>query len=199
MINRIGATVCLVSVLTVASAGQTPQTPEKPGEGAWVNYDFKPGERPLFVEDFTRDEVGNFPRRLELKDGNMEVAEWKGGRYLRVTSWPGKFSIPLPEQLPERFTMEFDTTPPLHQNHLIVRFAEKAPHDVRFLTSGGNKIGQAGIFGGTHQANSPTSKPIEGLFQFRIMADGKYVKVYVNDQRVANVPNADLGRSKAIT
>src|SRR5688500_19868416 len=24
----------------------------KPGEGAWVNYDFKPGDQPIFVEDF---------------------------------------------------------------------------------------------------------------------------------------------------
>jgi outer membrane protein OmpA-like peptidoglycan-associated protein len=31
------------------------------------------------------------------------------------------------------------------------------------------------------------------------MADGKYVKVYVNETRVANIPNADLGRSNKIT
>jgi hypothetical protein len=31
------------------------------------------------------------------------------------------------------------------------------------------------------------------------MADGQYVKVYMNDTRVGNVPNADLGRSKSIT
>jgi outer membrane protein OmpA-like peptidoglycan-associated protein len=30
------------------------------------------------------------------------------------------------------------------------------------------------------------------------MADGKYVKVYINETRVANVPNADLGRSNQI-
>src|SRR3954464_559222 len=28
----------------------------KPGEGAWVNYDFKPGDRPLFVEDFAKEQ-----------------------------------------------------------------------------------------------------------------------------------------------
>ena len=37
------------------------------------------------------------------------------------------------------------------------------------------------------------------VYRGRIMADGKYVKVYMNDTRVANVPNADLGRSKQIT
>ena len=33
----------------------------KPGEGAWANYDFKPGDRALYVDDFTADEVGDFP------------------------------------------------------------------------------------------------------------------------------------------
>ena len=36
------------------------------------------------------------------------------------------------------------------------------------------------------------------FFHARIMADGKHVKVYVNEQRVANVPNANLGRSNKI-
>ena len=170
----------------------------KPGEGAWVNYDFKPGDRPLFVEDFTKEEVGNFPRRLEFKDGNMEVAEWKGGRYLRVSSWPGTFSITLPEDLPERFTLEFDTSPGYNSNWTIVRFAEKAPHDVRFRLFG--QKGNAGVFGGTHQANGMTPAPLTpGLYRARVMADGRYVKVYINDTRVANIPNAEIGRSKTIS
>ena len=188
---------------TAAAAPATPAAASgsnalKPGEGAWINYDFKPGERALFIEDFTKDEVGNFPRRLELVDGNMEVAEWNGGRYLRMTSWPGTFKIVLAEQLPERFTIEFDTTPPLHQNWMILRFGEKSPHDVRFRIVGGNK-GSGGVFGGTHQAGGTTPGALEGVFKARIMADGKYVKVYINETRIANVPNADLGRSKTIT
>ena len=184
------------SVAAAAPAGGAAAL--KPGEGAWVNYDFKPGDRPLFVDDFAKEEVGNFPRRLELIDGNMEVAEWNGGRYLRITSWPGTFKVVLPEQLPERFTIEFDATPPLHQNWMIVRFAEKAPHDVRFRIVGGNK-GSGGIFGGTHQAGGTTPAAIEGVFKARIMADGKYVKVYINETRIANVPNADIGRSQTIS
>jgi outer membrane protein OmpA-like peptidoglycan-associated protein len=170
----------------------------KPGEGAWLNYDFKPGDRVLFAEDFTKEEVGNFPRRLEFKDGNMEVAEWQGGRYLRVSSWPGKFDIVLPEQLPERFTMEFDVTPGYNANWTTVRFSEQGTHDVRFRKYGDK--GNGGVFGGSQQASGNTSTPLgEGLFKARIMADGKYVKVYVNDTRVGNVPNADLGRSKVIS
>ncbi len=172
---------------------------QKPGEGAWVNYDFVPGSRPLFVEDFTKDAVGDFPRRLELKEGNMEVAEWRGQRFLRVTSWPGAVAIKLAEELPERFTVEFDATPGYNSNWTIFRFAEKAADDVRFRLYGGK--GQGGVFGANHQSQGATSSALgeTDVYRGRIMADGKYVKVYLNDTRVANIPNADLGRSKQIT
>ena len=32
----------------------------------WANYDFVPGQRTLFYSDFTEDQVGNFPQRLEF-------------------------------------------------------------------------------------------------------------------------------------
>ncbi len=172
---------------------------QKPGEGAWVNYDFVPGSRPLFVEDFSKDAVGDFPRRLEFGDGNMEVAEWRGGRYLRVTSWPGKVAINLPETLPERFTLEFDATPGYNANWTIFRFSDDPADDVRFRIYGGK--GQGGVFGAKHQQQGATSGPIgeTEVYRGRIMADGKYVKVYMNETRVANIPNAELGRSRKIT
>ena len=173
--------------------------PGRVGEGVWVNYDFTPGTRPLFVEDFSRDNVGDFPRRLEFGDGNMEVAEWKGTRWLRITSTPGKFSIALPEQLPERFTIEFDATTSVSNIWMVLSFAEGAADDVRFRGMNGN--GQGGVFGDTHQTQGFTTEPIAmgEIYRGRIMADGRYVKVYMNDTRVANIPNADLGRSNKIS
>jgi outer membrane protein OmpA-like peptidoglycan-associated protein len=171
----------------------------KVGVGVWVNYDFVPGTRPLFVDDFSADNVGDFPRRLELVDGNMEVAQLTdGSRMLRVTSWPGKLAIPLPEVLPERFTIEFDATPAYNSNYVIFKFADNASDDVRFRWNGDR--GQGGVFGAKHQTLSTTSGTLkEGqAFRGRIMADGKYVKVYMNDSRIANVPNADIGRSNKI-
>lgn len=181
------------------AANATGSAAMKPGEGAWVNYDFKPGDRPLFVEDFSKEDVGNFPRRLEYTDGNMEVAEWNGGRYLRVSSWPAQFAIVLPEQLPERFTLEFDLTPGYNSNWTIVRFAKDATHDVRFRTYDGGK-GNGGVSGGTVQPTGMTPEPVgTAPHRARIMADGRYVKVYINETRVANVPNANIGRSNTIT
>jgi OmpA-OmpF porin, OOP family len=170
----------------------------RPGEGAWVNYDFVPGTRALYVDDFSKDNVGDFPRRLEFGDGNMEVAETKGARFLRVTSHAAKFSITLPEVLPERFTIEFDATPGYGSNWMILRFAEGAGDDVRLRTYSGKGMG--GLFGAKHQQQGTTPTEIHDgeLYRARIMADGRYVKVYMNDTRVANIPNAELGRSNKI-
>ena len=174
----------------------------KPGEGAWVNYDFVPGSRPIFVDDFSKDNVGDFPRRLELIDGNVEVAEWNGARFLRVTSWPAKFAINLPEQLPQQFTIEFDATPGYNSNNTIIRVANNPVNEVRFRKYSGK--GEAGVFrttnnGGVESYAQTKSALDDGqLYRGRIMADGKYVKVYVNDTRVGNAPNANLGRSNKI-
>ena len=192
---------CVVSVWLMITASRTAAQDQaaRIGEGVWVNYDFTPGTRPLFVEDFAADTVGDFARRLQFKEGNMEVAEWKGQRLLRVTSWPGSFEIALPETLPDRFTIEFDTTPGYNSNWTILRFADGAADDVRFRRYDGK--GQGGVFGANHQQQGSTSAEIEEgqIYRARIMADGKYVKVYINDTRVANIPNAELGRSKKIS
>jgi outer membrane protein OmpA-like peptidoglycan-associated protein len=164
------------------------------GKGEWANYDFRPGDKPLFVDDFAADEIGDFPRRLELKGGNMELVEWQGHRLLRASSYGG-FYIPLPETLPERFTIEFDFAgPDGWMQDVNMDGKEAATHSyVSFRPSGG------GIEGGPVKAASEPSHPLYNtLFPVRIMVDGKYAKVYMDDKRVANVPNAEIVRANKI-
>ena len=94
----------------------------KPGQGAWANYDFKPGDQILFFDDLTKDEVGDFPRRMEFSTGALEIVEWQGGRWLRANE-DSKFYIPLPDVRPERFTMEFDYYIP--QGEVWIYFSDK--------------------------------------------------------------------------
>lgn len=178
-------------------------TAGKAGEGAWVNYDFKPGERTLFADDFTRDVVGNFPRRLELVAGNMEVAELDGQLFLRGTSNPSTFEIRLPETLPERFTLEIDLKLGLlnmHEN--TIHFGSSNDY---VSIKGWNTADWGGVEAGLvkRSGEKSTMKLQErtlatGVTPLRVLADGNYVKVYVGSTRVANVPNANIGRSTAI-
>ena len=54
-------------------APAAPAETAKPGDAAWANFDFVPGERVLFADDFSKDRVGNFPQRLELAVNTNEV------------------------------------------------------------------------------------------------------------------------------
>ena len=188
-----------------ATADATPAAEAKE-EAAFVNFDFVPGERVLFADDFSKDNVGDFPKRLEFIKGNMEVAEWKGSRWLRATT-DGQFEIPLPENLPERFTVEFEHVGVASSYpHLTLLFDGTREDDrksdrIRFLTWDGNsdKSG-GGVFGGDNNVRAKGSvKGAQGVpFSARIMVDGRYAKVYMNGTRVANVPNANLGRANKI-
>jgi OmpA-OmpF porin, OOP family len=170
-----------------------------PGKGAWANFDFKPGDRVLYADDFGADEVGDFPRRMEFKEGAAEIVEWNGGRWLRVTNDNTRFFVPLPEMLPERFTMEFDYTNP-SGGEVWISFGDE------------NKRIEISGYGGAEVYNQETKVMASGAYaslgtpaayanklrKVRVLADGKYVKVYIDDKRVLNVPNADLGRAKKI-
>ena len=176
----------------------------KPGEGAWANYDFKPGERILYADDFTTDEVGDFPRSLEFKEGSMEIVEWQGGRYLRATGDDNQFVLNLPETLPQRYTIEFDYANPSGYGWggLLIGFnGENARnegaanrfrcnHDNAGLDGGGEGIPQA--------VKAPAGSLASKMFRCRLMVDGSYAKVYVNETRLANVPNAKLGRTNKL-
>jgi OmpA-OmpF porin, OOP family len=179
----------------VMAAGQQPAG----AATAFVNFDFVPGERILFAEDFGREEVGNFPRRLEHVRGNMEVAEWQGARWLRATGSSSSFAIPLPEVLTEQFTMEMEVVPGRDNMNFTIRFSETAEHriTVRYFQ---HKInGGVGRHNGGVAVSSTEDVIAAGTpFPLRILADGSYVKVYAGGTRIANMPNADLGRGRTI-
>lgn len=179
-----------------AAAGATDATGAdalKPGEGAWANFDFKPGEKVLFADDFMKDEVGDFPRSLEFVSGSMEIVEWKGARYLRASS-DGKFQIVLPQPLSERYTLEFDLAVP--SGALWISPIDDV-NKQRFEFMDGGRIGfhqEAREYTSTEWVEAFRGK----MYRARVMADGRYIKLYINDKRMANIPNGSAARGTKI-
>ena len=171
----------------------------KPGEGAWRNYDFVPGDRILVAEDFTKDKVGDFPKRFTFRAGNIEIVDWQGTRYLSSNSYSAEFSIPLPKTLPERFTMEFDFSGAANYFGRIYFSDPSGDTDPDWIEIGSTR---SGVYGRNIDAiaapGGDGGRYEEVVFPFKIMADGAHVKVYMGDSRVANVPNSKLGRADRI-
>jgi outer membrane protein OmpA-like peptidoglycan-associated protein len=190
-----------------APAGGRGADTMRPGEGAWANYDFRPGERVLFAEDFARDQVGDFPRRLTFQEGSMEVVEWNGGRWLRMSDDQNLFVVTLPEALPQRFTLEFDYSNPAGYGWggLIVSFDGKHPYHQASGSRLRCNYDNAGLDARSGQTPQPPTamKRLGGelqdqMYRCRVMVDGDYAKAYVNDTRVANLPNGAFPRGRQI-
>jgi len=75
-----------------------------------TKFDYVPGDRVIVADDFTQDDLGEFPVRWKAIIGNFEVAESGGERWLRCMSPDGTVRLRLPEapELPEYWTLEFD-------------------------------------------------------------------------------------------
>lgn len=185
----------------VDPARETPMV--KPGEGLWANYDFVPGETVLYYDDFSTDDVGDFPRRWELVQGSWDVIEWQGDRYLRASSG-GTVSIPLPRVLPERFTLEFPVS--MDHGNAWVNVTTAPAYNARPRTYEGTVISVAWARAGIHPAPSGGPGPTihtptehrydeDGIANVRVMMDGQYMKIYLDEQRVANAPNAVFPRT----
>lgn len=166
-----------------ASADDTPAA-------AFINYDFVPGDRVLFAEDFANDQVGDIPSRVTVKSGNWEVADFMGQRFLRTTT-RGWFVIPLPSVLPDRFTFEADIIQGTGHNTELYFLPDNQQDGHDYIFSGNS--------GGIGEYSAEAEEDVSSkLYHLRVMADGGHVKVYEDGKRVANVPQANLGRSKQI-
>jgi outer membrane protein OmpA-like peptidoglycan-associated protein len=179
-----------------------------PGQGVWANYDFVPGERVLFSEDYSGDNIGDFPKRLQFLNGTMAVVDARGTPWLRATSGSA-FAVELEETLPERFTLEFPVLW-FHGNQWMrVLFDVPEGRAVAPRSMGGYQTPHlqvderyTGIFSFDRSAPQAVQrlngKILKGPATIRLMADGRHVKVYVGETRVANVPQSDIGRAGKI-
>jgi outer membrane protein OmpA-like peptidoglycan-associated protein len=175
-----------------------------PGEGATTNLDFVPGESTIVGADYSEDNLGDFPRRFDLISGSFDVIEWQGARYVRALS-NGTFAIVLPRTLPEKFTLEtsvsiqhgngfvaitpgraYNTRPlPYRGSAVVVRYAKAGLDAVK-------NGGPVAMTGHDHDIVRTRVAPLQ------VMADGEHMKVYLDDRRVANVPNAVFPRTDTL-
>ena len=174
-------------------------------EQVYSKYDFIPGDKVIFFDDFSDTDVGEFPRKWTIKGpeggGNsVEVVEYQGKRFLRSNpadkgqaQWASTQYIRFNRKgdLPERFTVEFDA---------VFAYAldmENYPSSYELLLiQEGYNFQTPGIIHmsgeGCTSANTETriSKVDGKVHHIAVSVNGTFVKAYVDHQRVVNDPDA---------
>ncbi|WP_299228670.1 OmpA family protein [uncultured Psychroserpens sp.] len=91
---------------------ETQETPPNISDDLEVlgKFDFVPGDKLLFFDDFSKDFIGDFPSQWNTS-GSGEVVKINSvdGKWFEMKAGYGITYIPiLPEDLPEEYTIEFD-------------------------------------------------------------------------------------------
>ena len=145
----------------------------------------------ILADDFTQDDLGEFPARWKAVVGNFEVAEARGERWLRCMSPDGTVRLRLPEAatLPEYWTLEFDFhAAPAPDGALTVKGMSKDGSTVWEATwpSGTSMTFRNGEFYSTTPLAGTTSP--DGRHHVMLMARKEGLKVYMDRERMVNAP-----------
>ena len=176
-------------------------------------FDFTPGARALFQDDFEGTRLGNVPGSIRFIKGEVEVVEDRGNKVLRVRSGT-MFGVPMGAR-PELFTVEFDAfmTPDAALCITATKLGDYGRIDqmdtcgqavawmdatMLRIGSGTGRLGPGTAFIGPDGGRGGTGDfgsygPLaERYVPVRATVDGTYLKVYLDETRVVNIPNVDL-------
>jgi outer membrane protein OmpA-like peptidoglycan-associated protein len=182
---------------TEAASGEAPAgEAAAPGGSGRVSdvstkFDYVPGDKVLLFDDFTQDELGEFPAQWKLVGGTFEVVEQSGERWLRCVSVDGttRMKRATPPSLPEFWTLEFDfyATEPMG-SALTVRGLGKneSPSWEATFPQGNDMAFRSGDIFATTPLEGGT---VPGRHHVMFMARGATLKAYIDRQRMINVPD----------
>ena len=153
-----------------------------------TKFDFVPGDKVILIDDFTQDELGEFPAHWKLVQGTFEVAEMDGQRWLRCTSDDGHVSMKVNPTVPEFWTLEFDGYGFDSGSYLTVSALDAKGNSVweaSFPHSNKNLFMRCGEI----SSSTPIEGEVVGRHHVMFMGRGTGLKAYMDRDRVANVPD----------
>lgn len=174
----------------------------------WTKYNFVPGDDIIFEDDLTREENGEFPSRWDLVTGNAENASLEGVNIINIDH--RSIITPLmngEDYLPEIFTEEFDAyfnDTYSHWQEYLVRFytgketqrqvsPELVVFPLRFNKNGASI--QSRVKGENKQFEKQGPHEPDGSAGWKHIAisyNQGSLKVFINEERILNIPNIDL-------
>lgn len=183
----------------------TTANPTPAAKGETVKSDFVPGSVVIFEDNFENEQMGEFPSKWDLLENNAEVARMNGKKAIRFEHGSDTYITPLlidgnRKYLPEVYTLEFDFFITGEEDHgsqyrLRLNATEDSKSSAMLFGNGDRAITWAVAKPNTDdEVNGHTS--LEGLLKlnswnhFALSFNKRALKVYINDKRVINIPNA---------
>lgn len=168
----------------------------------WSKYDFVAGDKVIFQDELAGEEIGEFPSRWDLVKGSAEVAQLESDNVIHFTN-NNSIIVPLMDKknfLPEVFTIEFDAyfdeLATKRTNFYSVRFYDGAagwktidglrryPIDIKW-----NEV-KKDKFGSRTKDYQTEQKSWKGKWKrVAIAFNQRSLKVYLDEERVINIPN----------
>jgi outer membrane protein OmpA-like peptidoglycan-associated protein len=165
---------------------------------------FVPGDRTLFQTDYADEQLGALPQRLFVREGMVDVVQVGPQRYVRASS-RSVFTVPLPELLPDRFTLQIDFINLASGDGEVFELGGGAPPP-------GARLGTVVVWGadgvgvvGGNVAHPLTVDPARSAryrgrpAQLWVQGEGTTVRVYLDGQLLADVPGAAFERSNILS
>ena len=175
-------------------------------QGEAVKSDFVPGAVVIFEDKLAGEQMGEFPSKWDLMENNAEVARMNGRMAIRFEHGSDTKITPLVEEgnreyLPEVFTLEFDyfiTGEEGHDSHYRLNFlANDHNYDGYWTISFNHDRLDYVVYKPGGEESVTGSAELEGNHvlndwnHFALSFNKRALKVYVNDVRVMNIPNAN--------
>ncbi|HRZ96056.1 MAG TPA: OmpA family protein [Paludibacter sp.] len=184
---------------------------EKTSFQTYSKFDFVPGEKVIFYDDFTDGNIGDFPVLWNTTgSGEVVTNNLFDGRWFNITNGDGATVLDQPITLPENYTIEFDVVPQKNQdngNNVAWSFNVLSTSKPKDIDYGLARPGDAAIrfdFAYTtyyHSYYRDGTPELSGnTDKIRLLADKKYkisiwvqkerIRLYVDETKVFDLPKA---------
>lgn len=150
-------------------------------------YDYVPGDKVIFAEDFAGDAAGASPKRWAKSGTAYRVSDADGTRWLEPKSDGGWLKVNVPGGLPYKWTFEFDFR---FENGGAPAIAVRADAGATPAWTASWPQGGGVALEGSGLAAPPAAAggALTGTHHIAFLASGPALKIYVDHERIASVP-----------
>jgi len=174
---------------------------QPPSIKSYQNYDFVPGDKIIFEDDFTEDQNGEFPSHWNLDAGQAVVNEVAGKAVFSLTQGNYCRVYPLMKTksyLTDPFTIEFDYYPngSAYGPVLFLAYKDKDGNDqeanIQFTEQGAVETGYLPKDFSADYPNEDDNTFFNKWHHCALIYKNNQLKCYVDQYRILVVPNVGI-------